>query len=58
MSDLQYVGKSVLRRDGPQKVTGKAIYTVDVSLPGMLVGPHPSQSSSSRSDPEYRHISG
>jgi len=46
MSDLQYVGKSVLRRDGPQKVTGKAIYTVDISLPGMLVGrilrsPHP-----------------
>jgi CO/xanthine dehydrogenase Mo-binding subunit len=46
MSDLQYVGKSVLRRDGPPKVTGKAIYTVDVSLPGMLVGrilrsPHP-----------------
>src|SRR5271157_1686645 len=46
MSDLQYVGKSVLRKDGPQKVTGKAIYTVDVNLPGILVGrilrsPHP-----------------
>ena len=46
MSELQYVGKSVLRKDGPQKVTGKATYTVDVRLPGMLVGrilrsPHP-----------------
>jgi len=46
MSELHYVGKRVLRKDGPQKVIGKAEYTVDVSLPGMLVGqilrsPHP-----------------
>jgi CO/xanthine dehydrogenase Mo-binding subunit len=46
MTELQYVGKSVLRKDGPEKVTGRAQYTVDVHLPGMLVGkilrsPHP-----------------
>ena len=46
MSELDYVGKSVLRRDGPEKVTGKAVYTADLRLPGMLTGcilrsPHP-----------------
>lgn len=43
---LQYVGKPLLRVDSPLKATGSAEYTVDVSLPGMLVGrilrsPHP-----------------
>ena len=46
MDNLLYVGKSVPRKDGPSKATGEAKYTVDVSLPGMLVGkvlrsPHP-----------------
>lgn len=46
MKVLDYVGKSVLRKDGPDKVTGRALYTVDARLPGMLVGrilrsPHP-----------------
>jgi 4-hydroxybenzoyl-CoA reductase subunit alpha len=46
MRELEYVGKRVLRKDGPEKVTGGATYTVDVRLPGMLVGkilrsPHP-----------------
>ena len=46
MEELSYVGKSVTRKDGPTKVTGRAEYTVDVSLPGMLHGkvlrsPHP-----------------
>ena len=41
-----YVGKSIPRRDGPDKVTGRAKYTVDIKLPGLLVGrilrsPHP-----------------
>ena len=45
-NDLEYVGQRVLRRDGPAKVTGQAKYTVDIQLPGMLVGrvlrsPHP-----------------
>ena len=31
-----YVGKSVARVDGQEKVTGRAVYTVDVNLPGML----------------------
>lgn len=44
--DLKYVGKPVLRVDGPAKVTGKAKFTVDIRLPGTLVGrilrsPHP-----------------
>ncbi len=46
MSQLSYVGKSCARKDGPDKVTGRAVYTQDVKLPGMLTGrilrsPHP-----------------
>src|SRR5512132_1514972 len=29
------IGKAPLRNDGAEKVTGKALYTVDVDLPGM-----------------------
>ena len=47
MSDsIQYLGKTSykvigtrpIRHDGADKVTGKAIYTADVQLPGMLYG--------------------
>lgn len=38
MSELEYVGRRILRKDGPEKVTGGALYTVDMRLPGMLVG--------------------
>ena len=38
MDDLLYIGKSIPRKDGPIKATGRAQYTVDISLPGMLVG--------------------
>ena len=38
MADLSYVGKSVPRKDGPLKATGRAQYAVDVALPGMLIG--------------------
>jgi CO/xanthine dehydrogenase Mo-binding subunit len=46
MDHLSYIGKSVPRKDGPLKATGRAQYTVDISLPGMLIGkvlrsPHP-----------------
>ena len=46
MSQYNVVGKGLPRVDGPEKVTGKAVFTVDVSLPGMLHGkflrsPHP-----------------
>ena len=34
--DLKYVGKSIERWDGKEKVTGRARYTADVQLPGML----------------------
>lgn len=41
-----YVGKSVPRKDGPEKVTGRALYTGDIKVAGTLVGrilrsPHP-----------------
>ncbi len=35
---LLYVGKPVRRKDGPDKATGRAQYTVDITLPGMLCG--------------------
>ena len=38
MADLAYVGKSVPRVDGPEKVTGRAMYTLDLQLPKMLHG--------------------
>lgn len=43
---LKFVGKKTQRIDGPERVTGKALYTFDVQLPGMLYGkilrsPHP-----------------
>ncbi len=46
MNQLRHVGKSVKRKDGPDKVTGRAVYCQDVRLPGMLTGrilrsPHP-----------------
>jgi 4-hydroxybenzoyl-CoA reductase subunit alpha len=46
MTELDYVGRRVLRKDGPEKVTGRALYTVDMQLSGTLVGrilrsPHP-----------------
>src|SRR5262245_58171235 len=44
--ELQYVGHSIRRVDVDQKVTGRAVFTADHELPGMLVGkilrsPHP-----------------
>lgn len=38
MGNLLYVGKSISRKDGPAKATGRAEYTVDISLPGTLTG--------------------
>lgn len=38
MSELHFVGKSILRKDGPDKVSGRAQYTGDIRLPRMLVG--------------------
>jgi CO/xanthine dehydrogenase Mo-binding subunit len=35
---LPVVGTGVARLDGPDKVLGRAVYGVDVELPGMLVG--------------------
>ncbi len=34
--DLQYVGQAVERWDGAAKVSGRARYTADIQLPGML----------------------
>ncbi len=46
MGELNYIGKSFRRKDGPDKVTGRAVYSQDVKLPGTLIGrilrsPHP-----------------
>ena len=38
MKEYAFVGKSIARVDAEAKVTGKARYTVDVMLPGMLWG--------------------
>ncbi len=38
MKEYKIVGKGLPRVDGPAKATGKAGYTVDVHLPGMLYG--------------------
>ena len=35
---MRVIGQSVVRGEGPDKVTGKSIYAADVSLPGMLWG--------------------
>src|SRR6266571_173340 len=37
-SEHKWVGKSVLRRDIPKKMTGGAAYVQDVRLPGMVFG--------------------
>src|SRR5512147_3040235 len=34
----EYVGKRISRVEGLEKVTGRAAYSVDVDLPGMLYG--------------------
>ncbi len=38
MNDHRVVGKGLPRIDGPEKATGKAVFTVDVELKGMLHG--------------------
>ena len=46
MAAFTVVGAPVLRAEGPDKVTGRSMYTADVKLPGLLWGkilrsPHP-----------------
>ena len=42
-SELRYIGKSVARVDIPEKVSGKAIYGLDIKVPGYAVrGDRPS----------------
>lgn len=46
IAEFRTVGRPVPRVEGPDKVTGRALYTADVALPGMLWGanvlsPHP-----------------
>jgi 4-hydroxybenzoyl-CoA reductase alpha subunit len=38
MEELSFIGKNVPRKDGVEKATGKALYTVDMILPGILWG--------------------
>ncbi|MCX5977162.1 MAG: xanthine dehydrogenase family protein molybdopterin-binding subunit [Coprothermobacterota bacterium] len=36
--DYKYIGKGISRLDGPEKVTGSAMFVHDMTLPGMLYG--------------------
>ena len=38
MKDYSVIGKSLPRIDARDKVTGRALYTVDITMPGMLCG--------------------
>jgi 4-hydroxybenzoyl-CoA reductase subunit alpha len=38
MKDYFMIGKSIPNVDAFEKATGEAVYTIDISLPGMLVG--------------------
>ena len=45
-TNFRVIGKSPIRHDGTDKVTGRALYGADMNLPGMLYGkvlrsPHP-----------------
>jgi CO/xanthine dehydrogenase Mo-binding subunit len=45
-ADLRYVGQGRPRIDGAERVNGRALFTMDIQLPGMLHGkilrsPHP-----------------
>ena len=45
-SDNKWIGKRTIRPDGEEKVTGRAAYSADTTLPGMIWGkvlrsPHP-----------------
>lgn len=38
MGESRVIGKSVMRTDAIEKVTGRALYTADLTLPGMIYG--------------------
>ncbi len=38
MAKYSFIGKSIPRVDGREKVTGEAIFSTDIQLPGMLFG--------------------
>jgi isoquinoline 1-oxidoreductase beta subunit len=37
-STFRYIGRSIRRLDGPPKVDGRAVFSLDVKRPGMLIG--------------------
>ena len=38
MEQHSHIGKNIPRVDAPEKVTGEAIYSGDIKIPGMLIG--------------------
>lgn len=38
MGEYSFIGKGIPRVDGLEKVTGEAIFSPDIHLPGMLIG--------------------
>ena len=62
-TNFKYIGKSLPRRDGVDKVTGRGLFTSDVTLPGMLHAavlrsPHPHARIVSIDTTEARAIKG
>ena len=56
--ELKYVGRSVPRVDGIEKVTGQAKFLGDLVVPGMLQGKILAQLLSSCAHSFYRHLKG
>lgn len=38
VGEFKVIGKGVIRTDAVDKVTGRALYTADLTLPGMIYG--------------------
>ena len=57
MKEYSVVGKSTPKIDALSKATGRAIYTDDLRMPGMLIGKM-LRSPLAREDPQYRHLEG
>ena len=58
---FKVIGKSPVRHDGTDKVTGRALYGADMNLPGMLYGkvlrsPHPHARIKSIDTVSYTHL--
>ena len=58
MAEYSVLGRRLPRVDGPVKATGRARFTDDLSLPGMLVGKILRSPHAHADDPRDRHLRG